>query len=531
MRRDSASRRSVVMGFGGAVATSQPLAAQAGLRMLLRGGNAVDAAIATAAVLNVVEPMSTGMGGDAFALIYWAKEGRVYALNASGRAPYAASVEAFARRGLREIPRRGMMAVTVPGAAAGWADAVARFGTLGLDAALQPAIDYAERGFPVSERIGQSWSGAEDLLRQNPEAARVYLPGGRAPRPGQRFSAPDLGRSLRLIAEQGPDAFYRGDIARAIVATSETYEGLFTLQDLADHTSTWVEPIHADYRGYRVYECPPNGQGIATLIALNILNGYDLATLGFSSAEAIHLKMEAIKLAMTDAGRYVADPEMADVDVEGLLSSSYAAKRRSLIALDRAISLPKAGLPPTSHDTVYLCAADGEGNAVSFINSLFQGFGSGIVAEGTGVFMQNRGHLFSLDPDHPNCIAPHKRPYHTIIPSMVTRDGKLAICFGVMGGFMQPQGQVQVLSNMVDHGMDVQRALDVPRFCFQRDNLFNIEPFFPDALYADLQRRGHSLTVTESGGYGGGQVIMVDPESGAWLAGSEPRKDGCAVAY
>lgn len=521
------------MGFGGAVATSQPLAAQAGLRILLQGGNAADAAVATAATLNVVEPMSTGMGGDAFVLIYWAKERRVYSLNASGRAPYAATPELFARRGFDRIPMRGILPVTVPGAAAGWADTVARFGRLGLDKVLQPAIAYAEEGFPVSERISASWQASEALLKYDPEAARVYLPGGRAPRSGERFACPDLAQSLRLLADEGPDAFYRGPIAEAIVRTSERYGGLLTPRDLAEHTSTWVEPIHIDYEGYRVYECPPNGQGIAALIALNLLKGYDLATMEMTSAEALHLKMEAIKLAMTDAGRYVADPQMATVPVEGLLSEGYAAARRALIRQDQAIAMPQPGLPPTSPDTVYLCAADSEGNAVSFINSLYMGFGSGIVAEGTGIALQNRGALFALDPTHPNCIAPHKRPYHTIIPCMVTKGDELAICFGVMGGFMQPQGHVQVLTNILDHGMDVQQALDAPRFNYvaERGNDYLIEPGFPPETYEALRRRGHALTISAAGNYGGGQVIMRHPESGAWLAGSEPRKDGCAVAY
>jgi len=525
------SRRSVVMGFGGAVATSQPLAAQAGLRILMQGGNAVDAAVAVAATLNVVEPMSTGMGGDAFALVYWAKDRRVYGLNASGRAPYAATPETFHQRGLDGVPLRGALPVTVPGAAAGWADIAGRFGKLGLDTVLQPAIAYAEQGFPVTQLIANGWQGSEELLREDPEAARVYLTGGRAPHAGERFVSPDLARSLRLLAEQGPDVFYRGSIAKAIAATLKKQGGLMTLQDLADHTSTWVDPIHVDYRGRRVYECPPNGQGIAALIALNILSGYDLAELGFSSGDAFHLKMEAIKLAMTDAGRYVADPEMADVPVKGLLSPTYAGTRRALIDKGQAIPAPKAGMPPTSLDTVYLCTADAEGNAVSFINSLYMGFGSGIVAEGTGIALQNRGNLFVLDPDHPNCIAPHKRPYHTIIPCMVTADERLSLCFGVMGGFMQPQGHVQVLSNILDHGMDVQSALDAPRFNFQGESRFLIEPNLPEGVYADLRARGHALSFEQGSIFGGGQVIQVDPESGALLAGSEPRKDGCAVAF
>jgi len=518
------------MGFSGAVATSQPLAAVAGLRMLLKGGNAADAAVAAAATLNVVEPMSTGMGGDAFALVYWRAERRVYALNASGRAPYAATLEEFRRRGLTQMPERDILPVTVPGAVAGWADLSARFGRLGLDQVLGPAIEYAERGFPVSEIIARDWASMERLSDRFPEAARVYLPGGRTPHPGQRFLSPDLAHSLRRVAEDGPEAFYTGPIARAIVETSERHGGLLSLEDLADHASTWVEPIHTDYRGHRVYECPPNGQGIAALIALNILAGYDLAALGLDSAEGLHLKMEAVKLGMTDAGRYVADPELADVPVRGLLSPAYAAQGRARISMDRAISAPEPGRPPTNPDTVYLCASDAEGNAVSFINSLYMGFGSGVMVPGTGIVLQNRGNLFALDPEHPNCIAPHKRPYHTIIPCMVTRDGDLAICFGVMGGFMQPQGHVQVLSNVLDHGLDAQQALDAPRFCFQGGNEFGVQSSFSDEVCRVLREWGHRLTVTEGVGYGGAQLIMVDPESGALLCGSDPYKDGCAVA-
>jgi len=520
------------MGYGGAVATSQPLAAQAGLRMLLDGGTAADAAVAAAAVLNVVEPMSTGLGGDAFALVYRAETKKVYALNASGRAPAAATLERLCSLGVRdEIPLRGMLPVTVPGTAAGWADLLARFGRLGLDRVLQPAIHYAREGYPVSELIAAGWRASEGLLRRDAEARRVYLPGGRAPRAGERFACPDLARSLTLLAEEGPDAFYRGPIARAIGATSRELGGLLTEEDLAAHTTTWVEPISTEYRGYRVWECPPNGQGIATLMALNILAGYPVAADSFGAPVTLHRKMEAVKLAMTDATRYVADPEMAEVPVEGLLSAEYASERRALIRDDVAISEPSAGVPPTSADTVYLCAVDAEGNAVSFINSLYMGFGSGVVARGTGIVLQNRGNLFSLDPDHPNCIAPGKRPYHTIIPCMVTQGDRLAICYGVMGGYMQPQGQVQVLSNIVDHGMDPQRALDAPRFRYDVAKTFGIERGYGRKVYATLRGLGHVLQVSNRGNYGGGQVILVDPESGAYLAGSDPRKDGYAVAF
>ncbi len=526
------SRRSAVLGFEGMVATSQPLAAQAGLRILLEGGNAADAAVAAAAALNVVEPMSTGMGGDMFALVYSASDRQVYALNGSGRAPERATLEEFQRRGLEEIPIRGILPVTVPGAAAGWADLVSRFGRLGLDRVLQPAIEYAERGFPVSELIAGSWRASEPLLRQNEAAAHTYLLGGRAPRTGQRFISPDLARSLRMLADQGPGAFYRGPIAKAIVATSQAYGGLFSEKDLEVHESTWVKPIHIDYRGYTVYECPPNGQGIAALVALNILRGYDLGAMDVASVKCVHLKMEAIKLGMADAARYVADPEKAQVPVDELLSDAFAAQRRALVREDHAIQQVSPGVLPANPDTVYLTVADGEGNAVSFINSLYMGFGSGLVVEGTGIALQNRGNLFSLDPEHPNCVAPGKRPYHTIIPCLVTRNDDLVLSFGVMGGFMQPQGHVQVLSNIVDHGMDPQQALDAPRARYERANEFAIEEDFPEPVYSGLATRGHRLTRSApDGGFGGGQVIMVDPDSGALVGGSDPRKDGGVVAF
>ncbi len=525
-----ASRRSVISGYGGVVATSQPLAAQAGLQALMAGGTAADAAIAAAATLAVVEPMSTGLGGDAFALVYWAADHRVYGLNASGRAPRAATVEALRSLGHTRMPRQGILAVTVPGSAAGWADLLARFGRLGLDRALQPAIRYATEGYPVSPIIARQWQEAMPLLEADDEALRVFMPGGRAPRAGERFLCPELAASLRRVAEDGPAAVYGGELARAIAATSQELGGLLNEEDLAAHTSTWVEPIHITYRGRRVYECPPNGQGITALMALNILSGYELGSLAYASPEAFHLKMEAVKLAMTDSARYVADPAQSAVPVAGLLSPGYADERRALISRQRAIDAPLPGTPTTGH-TVLICTADAEGNAVSFINSLSSNFGSGIVARGTGIMLQNRGAGFTLDPTHPNCLAPGKRSFHTIIPGMVTQDGDLSMCYGVMGGLNQAQGHTQVLTNIVDHGMDPQQALDAPRFRFDGGNRFGIEPGLGRSLYAALRRLGHVLTCDDPQKFGGGQVILVDPESGAYRAGSDPRKDGQAVAF
>ncbi|MDZ4718479.1 MAG: gamma-glutamyltransferase [Roseiflexaceae bacterium] len=528
------SRRSVVMSTRGIVAASQPLAAQAGLRILMAGGNAADAAIATAAVLNVVEPMSTGIGGDAFALIYDAATGRVRALNGSGGAPMALTPAIFAERGLTAVPSLGMLPVTVPGTIDAWATLLAQHGTMTLAQVLAPAIEYAERGFPVSEIIARGWAASTTKLQGHPDAARTYLIGGqRAPRAGEIFKSPGLADSLRQIAEGGRDAFYRGPIAEAIVATSERYGGFLTMQDLAAHTSTWEEPIHTNYRSHTIYECPPNGHGLTALLALNLLEGFDLAHLTPGSPEALHLTIEAMRLAFADAATYIADPLHAQVPTDYLLSEAYTSGRRRLLDPNRAAATIPAGEVPGGHDTVYLSVVDETGNAVSFINSLYMGFGSGVVAGDTGIALQNRGACFVLDPQHRNCLAPGKRPYHTIIPCMALRDGKLWASFGVMGGFMQPQGHVQMLVNMLDFGMNPQEALDAPRFEL-------LEPYLHQAdvaiehgadVEAALVRYGHLVVPKpRNGGFGGGQIIVVDAQ-GVRQAGSDPRKDGCAVAY
>ncbi|MDW8146511.1 MAG: gamma-glutamyltransferase [Roseiflexaceae bacterium] len=509
------------------------MAAQAGLRMLLAGGSAADAVVAAAAALNVVEPMSTGIGGDAFALIYDAQLRTVRALNGSGRAPAGLSRDTFIARGLTSIPSTGMLPVTVPGAVDAWVELLAAYGRLPLAQVLAPAIEYAEHGFPVSEIIARSWKLAEPKLAAHPDTARTYLPQGRAPRAGELFRQPGLARSLRLIAEGGRDAFYRGAIAAAIAATSARDGGVLTLEDLAAHRSTWETPISTTYRGYTVYECPPNGQGITALIALNILEGFDMAALTPASPEALHLQIEALRLAFADAAAYVADPAHVHVPTDWLLSAAHAAERRAQIDPQRAMPSVRPSALPGGHDTVYVTAVDADGNAVSFINSLYMAFGSGVVAGDTGICLQNRGAGFVLDPDHPNCVAPGKRPYHTIIPCIVTRGDRLWASFGVMGGFMQPQGHVQMLVNMIDFGMNPQEALDAPRFEL-------IDPYLgQDAVAlehdpevaAALAARGHRV-VDRQGmfGFGGGQIIVVD-EAGVRHAGSDPRKDGCAVAY
>jgi gamma-glutamyltranspeptidase/glutathione hydrolase len=527
------SRRSVVMGRRGMVATSQPLAAQAGLRILLAGGSAADAAVAAAAALNVVEPMSTGIGGDVFALVYHANTREVSALNGSGRAPRALSPQVFAERGLDRVPADGMLPVTVPGTVDAWSALLERHGAMSLAQVLAPAIEYAEQGFPVSEIIAASWWRAEPRLQAHPDAARTYLVDGRrAPRPGEIFRQPNLARTLRQIAEGGRDAFYRGPIAEAIVQASEKYGGFLAPEDFAAHHSTWDTPISTEYRGHTVYECPPNGQGLTALLGLNILSGFDMAELTPGSVEALHIEIEAMRLAFADAATYIADPAQADVPVEPLLSERHAAARRALIRPDRAMRAVAAGALPAGHDTVYLTVVDEAGNAVSLINSLYMGFGSGVVAGDTGIALQNRGACFVLDPEHRNCLAPGKRPYHTIIPCMVLRGDRLWSSFGVMGGFMQPQGHVQMLVNMLDFGMNPQEALDAPRF--ELTDPYNgseaVALEHDGATIDALSRLGHQAAGGRTSGFGGGQIVVVD-ENGVRHGGSDKRKDGCVVAY
>ncbi len=526
------SRRSAVMSNRGMVASCQPLATQAGVKMLSQGGNAIDAAIATAAALNVVQPMATGIGGDAFALVYLNKSNELKALNASGRAPYAASLEKLRNLGYKQMPPDGIHTVTVPGALDGWCTLLDKYSNMGLAQVLAPAIDLAERGFPVTEITAHQWQMNSAKLLANASAARTYLIDGRAPEPGEIFVQPDLARTFKKIAKQGRDAFYRGEIARAIVACSRENRGAITLKDLNDHTSTWVKPISVTYRGYDVYQCPPNGQGLIVLLALNILEGYDLQSLGHNSADYLHLLIEAIRLSFADAGRYVADPDFVDIPLMELLAKPYTEQRRGLINMNKAIAGAKAGAPNAQGDTVYVAAADGEGNSVSFINSIYEGFGSGIVVDGTGICLHNRGSMFSLVEGHPNCIEPHKRPYHTIIPAMAFKDDALFLALGVIGGLMQPQGQLQVLLNIIEFGMDVQTALDAPRFRYIQGDEATFEKGIPAGVLRELANKGHRIMEIDdpySQKFGGGQAIMLHPSTGAFIAGSDPRKDGCAI--
>ncbi len=539
MSFDFKSRRAMVVARRGMVAASNPLAAQAGLNILRLGGNAADAAIAVAAVLNVTAPASTGVGGDCFALYYEAATQKITALNGSGRAPAALKVEDLRARGLTQIPERSAEAVTVPGAVRGWHDLLARHGTMTLAEVLVDAIHYARDGFPVSPVFGAAWSHpeAEAFLKDSPHT-EDYLPDGSAPRVGQVVRLPGLARTLQAIAEGGPEAFYTGPIAEAIVSTLQEQGGVMSHEDLKNHRSTWHEPIKTDYRGVTVYECPPNGQGLAALQALNIAEGWPLGERPWHAPERLHLMVEAMRLAFADARQYVADMATNPAPLDALLSKDYAAERRALVSLDHAMPPPAYGLPLPGSDTVYLSVVDGEGNACSFINSLYMGFGSGIVAKGTGVFLQNRGANFSLDPDHPNVLAPGKRPYHTIIPGLALKDGHLWASFGVMGGFMQPQGHFQVISAMVDDDLNPQEALDRPRFCLmtgsEGTSVLGLEEGIPVKTMARLAELGHTIKPVSGASracFGSGQIIRRDAETGVLYGGSDPRKDGLVAAF
>lgn len=537
------SYRSPVLARRGMVASSQPLASQAGLSILMHGGNAADAAIATAAALNVTEPTSTGIGGDCFALYYEARTGQVTALNGSGRAPAALTIDLIRQQGLADEDAQAIAqahrfhahTVTVPGACAGWCDLLARHGTLSLQEVFAPAIQLAEEGFPVAPLTAHFWG------RGASRVGRAMTIDGRGPRAGEVFRNPGLARTFRAVAQGGQDAYYKGDIAKSIVQVLEQAGGVMALDDLAGHESTWDEAISTVYRGVRVWECPPNGQGLAALMALNVLEGFELSDYDSMSIDRWHIMIEAMRVAFADTSWYVADPRFSDVPLAGLLAKEYAAKRRSLVQLNQASLETQHGAPRVAvgSDTVYFCVVDGAGNACSFINSNYMGFGTGLVPEGWGFTLQNRGHNFSLDPHHPNALAPRKRPYHTIIPGMLTRESDRSLYgpFGVMGGFMQPQGHVQVVVGMLDDGLDPQAALNRPRFCLDpatADGQLNLELGIPMSVLRGLRERGHLLRA-DIGGYeralfGRGQIIRREPEGVLW-GGSDPRADGCALGF
>ncbi|HLU10988.1 MAG TPA: gamma-glutamyltransferase, partial [Oceanobacillus sp.] len=495
-----------------------------------------DAAIAAAAVLNVTEPASTGIGGDCFALFFDAKTGQITALNGSGRAPMALTAADLRAQGLTEIHPHSGHAVSVPGAVAGWQDLLERHGTMTLADVLADAIHYARDGFPVHPIFAAGWKRGEAFLQSKPNT-EDYLPNGRAPIAGQIVQLPGLANTLQAIAEGGKEAFYTGEIADAIVEAVQSAGGVMTHEDLKAHHSTWDEPIFTDYRGITVYECPPNGQGIAALQAMKIAEGFDLGSMAWDSPERIHLMVEAMRLAFADARYYVADMATNPAPVEWLLSEAYAEQRRALISPTQAMQPPSFGMPPAGSDTVYLSVVDGDGNACSFINSLYMGFGTGIVAKGTGVFLQNRAALFTLEDGHPNCLAPGKRPYHTIIPAVATKGGALWACFGVMGGFMQPQGHFQVISAMVDDDLNPQEALNRSRWQLYNgtgDSALWLEEGIPVTTMAKLADMGHVVRPVSGymrGAFGDGQIIRRDAETGVLYGGSDPRKDGLTAAF
>ncbi|HME90423.1 MAG TPA: gamma-glutamyltransferase [Myxococcaceae bacterium] len=527
--------RSMVINRLGIVATSQVLASRAGAQVLELGGNAVDAAIAANAVLGVVEPTSNGPGGDLFAIVYEAKTGKLYGLNASGWAPAKMTVDFVRSRGHQSMPHDGILTVTVPGCVAGWDALRRKFGTLPFETLLKPAIHYADEGFPVTERISAGWKNAERLPNLNAAFKQTFLPNGHAPGVAEIFRNKDLARSLRRIAEKGRDGFYQGPTAEAIVQLSRETGGAMEGPDLAQFQAEWVQPISTDYHGWTVTELPPNGQGIAALMMLNLMEQFPLAEYGHNSPKALHVMIEAKKLAYADLLRYVADPRFSEVPVSALLSKSHALQRAKGIQLDRAMASasPSAAADlKAKHagDTIYMSAIDAQGNIVSLIQSNYSGFGSGLVAPGTGFGLQNRGALFSLEASHPNVLAPRKRPLHTIIPAFLQK-GDVRIGFGIMGGWNQAQAHAQFVANVVDFGMNIQAALEAPRFTKSTfDGLdVEIEGRVAESTRAELTRLGHQLKVLEaySGSVGGGQVVMRNGE-GVNFGASDPRKDGAA---
>jgi gamma-glutamyltranspeptidase/glutathione hydrolase len=525
-------RRSNIVAKNGLVATSQPLAAQAGLDVLKHGGNAIDAAIATVATLCVVEPTSTGVGGDAFAPIWIEAEKKLYGLNASGPAPQNLTSELVRSQGHESFPALGSLTVTVPGSVRGWETALQKFGSTGLDTLLQPAIAYARAGFPLSQRIAKAWGNSTDKMSKHADSKRVWLPNGRAPRPAELFKNPEFATTLLTLANEGPNAFYNGDIGRQIADCVQAAGGVLTQDDLVNYQPEWVNPIQINYGdGFSFYEIPPNGQGLTALLAFNIVKGFNLQQLGYSTPDYYHALIEAIKLAFADAQSFIGDPRQVEVPLAGLLSDSYTQQRLQNIAMNKALP-PLAGNPSRHGDTVYLSVADGNGNMVSWIQSLYMGFGSGLTAGTTGVQLQNRGANFTLEPGHPNEAAPGKRPYHTIIPGFITKNNQAWSSYGVMGGFMQPQGHLQVGLNLVEFGMDPQTALDAPRFNWIKDMTVALETAVSPEIRAALGQRGHDLYPAERPmHYGGGQVIVRNPESGVLIGGSEPRNDGTAAGW
>jgi len=530
--QDRNQGRSMVISRNGLVAAESPLAAQAGARMLERGGNAVDAAVAANAMMGLVAPMSNGIGGDLFAIVYDAKSGKLYGLNASGWAPAGLTIGLLKKQGFQEMPSHGIQSVTVPGAVDGWQKLEERFGKKKLSEAVAPAIRTAEDGFPVTEWTSGLWAGNADFLRGNEAAARTYLPDDKAPVVGQNFRNLDLAHSLRLIAQGGRDAFYKGELAKAIVETSRRHGGTLAEKDFAEYSSEWVEPISTTYRGWTVYELPPNGQGLAALEMLNIMETFPLDKSGLNTAATLHAMIEAKKLAYADLIRYIGDPKFSSLPVKQLLSKEFAASRAKLIDPNKANCSVGPGTVLPGSSTIYLSTVDRDGNMVSLIQSNFDDFGSGVVADGTGFILHNRGALFTLDAASPNALAPHKRPLHTIIPAFMEKGG-VRIAFGIMGGWNQSQAHAQYVSHIVDFNQNIQAAMETARFTklsFQGCDVA-LENRVPSNVKAELEAKGHVLQMHNgfSNRFGGGQAVMRDFGAGVNYGASDPRKDGAAV--
>ncbi|MCP5107813.1 MAG: gamma-glutamyltransferase [bacterium] len=534
--------RSEVIGTHGMVAASQPLAAQIGVDILKKGGTAVDAAIAVNAALGLMEPTGSGIGGDLFAIVWDAKTGKLHGLNSSGPSPRALTLEHFKKKGMKRIPFWGPLPWTVPGCVDGWFELHKKFGKLKMETILRPAVDYAENGFPLSELIAYYWQGSVRRFKDYKNFQNVYAPGGKSPQKGDIFKNPQLAATYRLISKKGRDAYYKGEIAKKIVAYSKRVGGFFQMKDFENYHAQWVEPESVNYRGYDVWELPPNGQGIAALQMLNMLETFDLKSMGHNSAEYLHTLIEIKKIVYEDRARFYADPKFSNINIKRLLSDEYAAERLKLFNPKRANRQIPAGEGILEKgDTVYLTVVDKDFNAVSLIQSNYSGFGSGNVPDGLGFCIQDRGALFSLEEGHPNVFEPGKRPFHTIIPAMVTKDNKAVFSYGVMGGSMQPQGHVQVLLNILEFGMNLQEAGDAARFRHSGSSqpdfgkmagggTVHLESGVVSQVVRDLMSKGHKISPAR-GGYGGYQGIWLDHQRGILIGATESRKDGCAIGY
>ena len=532
--------RSEVIAQNGMACTSQPLATQAALDILKAGGNAIDAAIAANAVLGLVEPTGNGIGGDLFAIVWDAKTEKLHGLNASGRSPYNLTLEYFKEKGYEKIPSLGPLPVSVPGCVDGWFELHKKFGKISMENILTPAIYYAENGFPLTEVIAHAWAQNAQLLKNYPGFAEIFMPGGKAPQKGEVFKNPFLAKTLQMIGEQGRDAFYEGVIAARIVAYVQEQGGFLSMKDFKDHTSEWVEPISTNYRGYDIWELPPNGQGTAVLQMLNILENYDIAEMGFGSPGYMHLFIEAKKLAFEDRAKYYADPDFNEFPIEQLISKDYGKNRSELIDMEKSARSYLAG-ELEQGNTIYLTVADQEGNMVSLIQSNYRGLGSGMTPGKLGFILQDRGELFALEEGHMNVYEPHKRPFHTIIPAFITKDGRPYISFGLMGGAMQPQGHTQIVCNLIDFGMNLQEAGDAPRIRHEGSSqptgktmsdggTVFLETGFDYQTIRGLLSKGHNIQFSK-GAYGGYQAILWDEENKVYYGASESRKDGQAAGF